>query len=49
MKKKYMTPEMQVIKLNMQQPMLTASLGLKGEGTGTQFSREEDFFEDYNF
>ena len=32
----------EVVTLNAQQPILTASLGINSEGTGEQFSRELD-------
>ena len=42
MKKQYITPMTEVVTLNAQQPILTASLGINSEGTGIQFSRELD-------
>ena len=45
MKKQYITPETETIRLNVQQPMLTASLGINDEVTSDQFSRELDDFE----
>ena len=42
MKKQYNTPMTEVVTLNAQQPILTASLGINSEGTGEQFSRELD-------
>ena len=47
MKKQYNTPMTEVVTLNAQQPILTASLGINSEGTGVQFSRELDL--DDNF
>ena len=48
MKKQYITPETETIRLNVQQPMLTASLGINNEVTPDQFSRELDDFEIQN-